>query len=437
MELSLPHHPPFASGIGGHAASVAESSRVRQQNVLVVGTGLVAFLLKLVIAYTTFGTNDVAAFYMFAGSLQEHGLEWTYQNGVIFFSNFPVFNHPPLTAYFLELIGGLSKNAVLQDYGITFPFLLRLPGIVCDLISVFVLVRIRDHMPSRQIPIWAFVLFALSPVSLMVSGFHGNTDPIMTMFLLIALYTCLRDQPALCGIFFALSCQIKIIPLFLLPIPFFFWLKRGKVSQFLVPFALLTIALWIQPLTKFPLLFFRNVFSYSSYWGGWGLSFWLKLTHWSQFNGGFFNLPLAAAVVTSLLKFGIIFTVILIGWRRRNVSSVGLIDSLACAWIVLFVFAPSISPQYMVWLAPFVLLLSPKLYGWLTVATAVALFFFYNELAGGLPWYIGIARNNSGVASPTAAWMLWPWAVLVVGLILFWRNPVLSPLQPPTERALR
>ena len=436
MELSLPR-ARFTPEIGDQATTVAENSQIRQQNVLVVGAGLVAFLLKLVIAYNTFGTNDVAAFYMFAGSLQEHGLEWTYRNGVIFFSNFPVFNHPPLTAYYLELIGGFSKSTVFQNCGITFPFLLRLPGIVCDLISVFVLIRIRDRMPSRQIPIWALVLFALSPVSLMVSGFHGNTDSIMTMFLLIALYTCLRDQPTLCGIFFALSCQIKIIPLFLLPIPFFFWLERGKVRQFLAPFAVLTIALWVQPLTKFPLLFFRNVFSYNSYWGGWGISFWLKLTHWSQFNGGFFNLPFGAAIVTSMLKVGIISAVMVMAWRRRHHSKEELVDSFASAWIVLFVFAPNISPQYMVWLAPFILLLSPKLYGWLTVATAVALFFFYNELAGGLPWYIGIARNNSGIASPTAAWMLWPWAILVVGLILCWRNMVLSPLQPPIERALR
>ena len=432
MELSL-LRPHFTPEISGQAATLGDSSRARQQNVLVIGVALVAFLLKLVIAYNTFGTNDVAAFYMFAGSLQEHGLEWTYRNGVIFFSNFPVFNHPPLTAYYLELIGGLSKNGLLQSCGITFPFLLRLPGIVSDLVSVLVLMRIRDRMPSRQIPIWALVLFALSPVSLMVSGFHGNTDPIMTMFLLVSAYMCLRNQPALCGIFFGLSCQVKIIPLFLLPIPFFFWLKREKAVPFSAAFACLSLALWIQPLTRFPLLFFRNVFSYNSYWGGWGLSFWLKLTHWSQFNGGFFNLPLAATIVTSLLKFGIIFAVLVMAWRRRHALEEGLIDSLAYAWIILFVFAPSISPQYMVWLAPFILFLSPKLYGWLTVASAVALFSFYNELAGGLPWYIGIARNNSGAASLTGAWMLWPWAILIVGLILFWRNAVLLDTDPTVK----
>src|SRR5438552_16052252 len=111
MELSFRRDLQFVPEINAAAQSTpAENSRIRPGNVLIVGAALVAFVLKLAIAYSTFGTNDVAAFYMFAGSLREYGLEWTYRNGVIFFSNFPVFNHPPLTAYYLELIGALSKN---------------------------------------------------------------------------------------------------------------------------------------------------------------------------------------------------------------------------------------------------------------------------------------------------------------------------------------
>lgn len=408
----------------------AERSRVRQQKVLIIGAALVAFIIKLAIAYNTFGTNDVAAFYMFAGSLHEHGLEWTYRNGVIFFSNFPVFNHPPLTAYYLELIGELSKNPLLQDCGVTFPFLLRLPGIAADLISVLIVMRIGDRISNRPIPFWAMLLFALSPISIMVSGFHGNSDPVMTMFLLAAAYMCVRQRPVLCGILFALSCQIKIIPLLLLPIPFFFWLKRGMAWRFIIPLLIVNVALWIQPLTKFPALFFRNVFSYNSYWGGWGISYWLKLTHWSQFGGNFFNLPLAAAIVAGFLKVGIICAAIAIAWRRRHLSEDAILDSFSYAWIIFFVFAPSICPQYLVWLAPFVLLSWPKFYGWLTAAMALALFFFYNNLTGGLPWYIGIARNNSNGATSTDAWMLWPWATLFAGLIFLWRNAFHSHPRP-------
>lgn len=436
MELSLGRDLKLQSEIdAGAQSAILEKCRIGRTNVLIVGAALVAFFLKLAIACNTFGTNDVAAFYMFAGSLRDHGLEWTYRNGVVFFTNFPVFNHPPLTAYYLESIDNLSKNPVLRDCGVTFPFLLRLPGIVADLIAVLVLMRIRDVTPHRQIPTWSMVLFALSPVSIMVSGFHGNTDPVMVMFLLVAALMCLRERPVLCGIFFALSCQIKIIPLLVLPIPYFFWLKRGTATRFIVPFMLLSIALWVQPLTQFPALFLRNVFSYNGYWGGWGISYWLKLTQWSQLNGGFFNLPTAAATISWTLKIGIVGVVILLAWRRRNLCDRALLDSFAYAWVVFFVFAPSIGSQYLIWPAPFILLLSPKFYGWLTFSTTVALFFLYNDLTGGLPWYIGIARNNSSGMSAMAAWGIWPWATLLVGMILFWKDAIISHSHLRTERA--
>jgi hypothetical protein len=87
----------------------------------------------------------------------------------------------------------------------------------------------------------------------------------------------------------------------------------------------------------------------------------------------------------------------------------------------------------MVWLAPLILLFSPKFCGWLTVATALALFFLYNDLTGGLPWYIGIARDNS--ASSTTAWMIWPWATLLIGMRFFYRNTMGINLHSRTERA--
>src|SRR4029077_17530213 len=75
----------------------------------IIRAALVAFFIKLAIALNTFGTNDVASFYVFARSLHDHGLEWTYRNGGPWSSNYPVFNHPPLTAYGLQFIEALSR----------------------------------------------------------------------------------------------------------------------------------------------------------------------------------------------------------------------------------------------------------------------------------------------------------------------------------------
>src|SRR5216110_3403035 len=187
--------------------------------VCIVAVALVALTLKLAIAYNTIGTNDAVVFYGFAKVLSQHSLEWTYQHS-------RYFNHPPLTAYYLRGIYALTEQRWCQDIGIHFPFLLRLPGIIADFLVVVVLLRMSKT--DLRIPTWALALFALSPVSLMVSGFHGNTDPVMILLLVCAVWMCLRGKAALCGLFFALSCQIKVIPLLLLPVFLFFWIARGN-----------------------------------------------------------------------------------------------------------------------------------------------------------------------------------------------------------------
>jgi len=101
-----------------------------------------------------------------------------------------------------------------------------------------------------------------------------------------------------------------------------------------------------------------------------------------------------------------------------------VIDSIAYAWIIFFVFAPSVSVQYMVWLAPFVLILSPSLSAWLVVSSSIFLFFFYDTVAGGLPWFIAISRNNLNLV--WTPWSLWPWATLIFGMILLWKKAVTS-----------
>jgi glycosyl transferase family 87 len=395
--------------------SVARSRR--QTNLWIVGFGLIALMLKLVIAFNSFGTSDVVTFYQFGKVLNEYGLEWTYRHSI-------PFNHPPLTAYYLRAIYQLDHQPFFRDNGLTFPFLLRLPGIIADLITVVALCWMTGQDRQFRIPTWALALFALSPVSIMVTGFHGNTDPVMVMFLVLASLFCLRGKSVWCGLFLAFSCQIKIIPLLLVPIFFFFWVSRRRAVSFSLPFVSVSLVLWAEPLLKFPALFFKNVLSYGSFWGIWGITYWLRLTNLAMFRmvTFFYDISPRESFVVTVLKLIIIAAVLMIAWRRRNLGERALFDSVAYAWIVFFVFAPGVCAQYMVWLAPFVLVLSPVFYGWLAASSSLFLFFFYNVTAGLFPWYGALSTSNLYTA--WTPWSLWPWATLLTGLIVFWRRGV-------------
>jgi len=373
----------------------------------IVVLALIALALKLALAYNTIGTNDAVFFYGFAKVLNEHGLEWTYAHS-------RYFNHPPLTAYFLRGIFSLTEQKWCQDLGIHFPFLLRLPGIIADFLVVLILLQFRKI--NILIPTWALALFALSPVSLMVSGFHGNTDPVMVLLLVCAVWMCLRNQAALCGLFFALSCQIKIVPLLLLPAFVFFWLSQHRSRGFLITGGLTTVILWIQPLLNFPVVFAKNVLAYGSYWGIWGITYLFRFTGLPQFDRiSFFDLGLGQSVIMTVLKVIMVSGAIWLAWKNRQARGRAFVELLAWTWLIFFVFAPGVCPQYLIWFAPFILILSPTFYAAILVASSIFLFAFYNITSGGLPWKVALAMDEA--MQHWTVWSLFPWLVIVAGAI--------------------
>jgi len=389
----------------------------------VLAAAAIALIAKLVIAWNTFGTNDVLISYLFGRTISEEGLGAMYRTTIL-------FNHPPLTAYYLRWIYELQRLPALESLGITFPFLLRLPGILSDFVVVAVLVDLGRRVPGFRAPTWAMMLFALSPVSLMVSGYHGNTDPVMVIFLVLAAYFCVRDEAILSGIFFALSVQVKIIPLLLFPFFFFFWVNRRSFLRFALSAAIISLILWFQPLFQFPALFIKNVLSYSSFWGIWGISYLIRLTGLKQFaEVSFFDLSPAQNLVINICKVLIIFIVLCLAWRQRRQGSRALWDTIAFAWLVFFVLAPGICTQYLIWLAPFVLLLSPSFYAWLTASSSIFAFVFYDTISRGLPWFRGISTN--AINKHWVPWSVLPWIVLIVGCCFLWRRALeVVPIQP-------
>ena len=378
----------------------------------IIALALVAMTLKLALAYNTIGTNDAVFFYGFAKVLNEHGLQWTYEHS-------RYFNHPPLTAYFLRGIFTITEKHWCQDLGIHFPFLLRLPGIVADFLVVLVLLQFRKI--DLRIPTWALALFALSPVSLMVSGFHGNTDPVMIFFLVCAVWMCLRDQSALAGLFFALGCQIKIVPLLLLPAFVFYWWPQKRSRGFLIAGAITTLVLWSEPLLNFPLLFAKNVLAYGSYWGIWGITYLFRATGLPEFSRlSFFDLEPAQTIIMTVLKLIVVSAALWIAWQHRRARGRAFIESLAYTSLVFFIFAPGVCPQYLIWFAPFILILSPTFYAAVTIASSAFLFAFYNITAGGLPWKVALAMDDS--KQHWTAWSLLPWLVIIAGSIAIWRK---------------
>jgi Glycosyltransferase family 87 len=322
------------------------------------------------------------------------------------------FNHPPVTGEFFGLLYHLAAwitPPTAHAVPHSFPFLLRLPSIIADALALLILLTL--YQKTGNPPVWSLALFALSPVAFMVSGFHGNVDPIMVCLLLVATYFCIEENALLSAMFLALACGIKIIPLFLVPAFFFFWLNRGaKLGlKFAAVFACSCLAVWSAALIDSSSYFFRNVLGYSSYAGGWGITYWcvffLDALHFDV-TPQLLNRLLPLLTVLKLL---VVALAIALGWLRRKQSGTGFLGTIALCWICFAIFAPGFIPYYLVWMAPFVLLYSPAWYVTLTAATSIYLFAYYNIMSHGMPW-------NASDPSVPPAWNDWgtiPWFVMV------------------------
>jgi uncharacterized membrane protein len=285
-------------------------------------------------------------------------------------------------------------SVLLKAGYLDFAFALRLLGIVADIAVVAGLLRLRDRL--RGPPWWALALFAASPVSLMVSGFHGNVDPILTALLFFAAVAAMEERPILNGILFALACNIKIVPVVFAPVFFFYWFSRRKTWAFVLATGGVLLLGGIWPLCVAPRAFLHGVFGYGSYWGVWGIPYWLRLTGWKAVQKiDFQGLSDVQNLFVTLLKVLIVASIIAVAWRRRKLGGAEVFTTLATAWILFFVFAPGVGTQYFVWLAPFVLIAAPRGYSVLTAASTVFLVAFYHITSGfHFPWVISVPRTE-------------------------------------------
>ena len=362
---------------------------------------LLALLAKLACAALTLGTNDADTYYNFGRFIWEHGLLAQYRAT-------PEFNHPPLTGWYCALIYGLG-------HGLGFNFLLRLPGILADFAVVQAL--LRGRVTSGRPPAWALLLLALSPVSFMVSGFHGNVDSVLVWLLVLAALEGGAGRAAWCGLWFGLAGNVKIIPLLVAPVFFFHWQSRGKALRFFLAATVAMLAGWSLPLLTIPEIFLRNVLGYSSNWGGWGITYWLSQTGRAVFApAGFSGLTPTQLAVMSGLKLVIVTAALGIAWRRRILPPVHLWSTLALVWTVFFVFAPGVGAQYLVWFAPFFAIHSARWFAVLTAASSIFLFAFYDTICGGLPWSHGVSTGE--LLPRWAGWSNLPWLTLVAFLLV-------------------
>ena len=337
--------------------------------------GAIAFAAKLLLALKTYGTNDVYTYERFA--------LWSRYFGAELYKIAPDLNHPPSMLHILSGLLWMSDHTHLP-----FHFWLRFPGILADAGTLWLVCRILGHRIAQRSVFIAVLLIAIAPIHILISGFHGNTDPIMIFFVMAAVWLAgYRDKPTAGGAAYGLALCIKVAPVILVPVLFLSLAgMRKRIAFFLASASVVTIA-WSPYIFQQPAAVIHQVFGYKSSYGLWGFS-WLfrELANgWpaSQWiNNGFSRFG-SALVVAAILVLSV--------WMNRLERKPSLYTQVGMVFLLFFTATSGFAVQYLAWLTPWVAELGALPVALFIVTGSVFLLVVYNYWNLGMPWYLAIA----------------------------------------------
>ncbi len=378
----------------------------RRGLVLLVGAGTTAAKLRL--AATTAGTHDILQWAIFSQAVRKFGPIGIYATRLS-----EPFNHPPLIGWFLVAVNAISVH------GPSARFLIRFPASVADLVTavlVFELVR-RSHA-LREATVAALIV-AASPVLIVISGFHGNTDPVFVMFILLSVYLVVIDRPISSGVSAALAISIKLVPVVALPTIAVALLRYPRrLRAALAGFLGVLLPLWGPVILRQWRGFKVNVLDYKGLNPTdtrWGIVDVARHLHSVGLENALVGPGRFVALAVSAL--GPAYLVL----RRRDTAAAGVGLSLASFLLLTTTFGT----QYLAWAAAGVLLLDVLGGLAFNVVAGIFLIVTYTAWTGGFPWYQGLGK----VLTPSQERLGWlAWVALLIpilgGVRKLWRWPV-------------
>jgi hypothetical protein len=372
----------------------------------VVALALVAAVVKSFIAVSTKGTADVETFRGFARAIRAQGPIDVYSDPTPALAH---YNHPPLAGWMLV---GLNW---LNTHGLSFATAIRGPAILADIVTtVLVFELVRRHRSLRQATI-AGALVAFSPVLIIISGYHGNTDAVFVMLAMASFFLLVTNRSGLlAGMAFAAAVSVKLVPVVLLPLLILVAVRAGRRRAwgFLIGGAALFAVVWGPVLLRQWPAFDHKVLQY----GGWGWPWWgvPELVFfagapqsWVEFlvgTGRFIALVLSAGAPLAL------------AWRRPGAT----IPAFGLCLAMFLLLSTASATQYLAWAAAAVFLVTVwggALYNATAGAFLVIIYSHWNDA----PFWRWDRAYTQPITIPEAIMGEVVWATLLVVVVVgFW-----------------
>jgi hypothetical protein len=347
-------------------------------------------LVRFGLAWFTAGTNDMLVQQSRALGVEAGGVLWVYEAD-------KEFNMPPMLGRMLYWI-----LLVQRQLGVTYAFAYRFFEILADLGCIWLVSKLAP--PDRV----KLAVLAISPMLVLVSAFHGNHDPAMIFFLLLAVYMLTQERVLEAGFALGAAGAFKIVPILFVPAALISIKNWRSRFFFLISFGLMFAAMFVPEIWQnFPLIK-KNIFDYKSMAEVWGYTRVGQISENLTGRGDFLM-----AFGTRFGRLLLLVSMTLAAYMSRNRGPFWIFASACTAF---FVFTPGFGVQYLFWLAPFTVLLSLRHMVFLHAATGVFMVMTYHFWSDG-QWYFANAADKPLWAPGSARFQLLAWFLTITAMV--------------------
>lgn len=285
-----------------------------------------------------------------------------------------VFPYSPLTMFIPAFCLFLSTAVKVPFYVV-----MKIPALLGDIfLSIAIYYWLLKMWQDKKLAFRGGVLYAINPLAILVSAFHGNLMSIPTLVTFLAVIMVAyapEENYRLSALLLGLAIGFRgyavlLLPLFLLKSKATLARKVSYVAYAILP----TLLLFIPFLLLDHKSIFREVFSYSS-WTDYGFAAISRA--WYSFRTGIieYGLPRNIVVflaINSKTIFLLAYAAILLRHKKFNLITLALL-----VYLGFYFFYAGVASQYFVWILPFFYFLKDKISKWYVILGSYALMSFY------------------------------------------------------------
>jgi len=253
---------------------------------------------------------------------------------------------------------------------------IKLINIVFDLGILYLIYLLSNKNVQKTF------IYAINPVTLLITTLHGQFDVIPVFFILFSIYLLNKKRDFSSILSLSLAIALKTWPL-LFFIPIFRNLKNKKIIVLVAIFPIFFVLIYSFLFKSSLIDISKTIIHYQGLWGIWGPWSWI---------GKIRMIIQKTATMLFLISF---FGYSLINTTKNTVKNIYLL------LFFFFTFTTNFSIQYFTWLVPFLILIKPKNFLYLIIFISIYLFSFYYAWlfclgCKTIPFWLTLTQNTIG-----------------------------------------